>query len=190
MNDNSELYNLGEIAVFSQGIQVGLQYQIKEPKKGYVRFLRIVDYTQNTQDIRYVKDPGDKYFVNEEDIVMVRYGSPGLIGRGKTGVIANNMFQIKLKVDFVNRDYLVHYLNQPHVQLLLSSQGSSTMPALNFQHLKTIEVKVPSLAKQKIIVEKLNELNNDYKIAKKILREKTELLEELKNSIYERNFSF
>lgn len=78
-----ELKKLGEIATFSQGIQVGLEKQLTVPKEGYVRFIRIVDYTQNTDDLRYVENPGEKYFVSEDDIVMVRYGTPGLIGRRK-----------------------------------------------------------------------------------------------------------
>ena len=38
---------LGDVATFSQGIQVGLEQHLNEPKDGYVRFLRIVDYTQH-----------------------------------------------------------------------------------------------------------------------------------------------
>ena len=38
-------YKFGEVAVFSQGIQVGVEKQIETCKKGYVRFIRIVDYT-------------------------------------------------------------------------------------------------------------------------------------------------
>tara|TARA_R110001606_G_scaffold210976_1_gene358476 strand:+ start:1650 stop:2222 length:573 start_codon:yes stop_codon:yes gene_type:complete len=190
MINKKDVYKLGDIATFSQGIQVGLKEQLKEPKDGYVRFIRIVDYTQNTKDIRYVKDPGEKYFVDEDDIVMVRYGSPGLIGRGKKGVIANNMFQIKPKVDFLTKDYLVHYLSQPHIQLFLSTQGSSTMPALNFQQLKTVDVKVPSIEVQNKIVVNLNKLNTDFYSAQQILNEKLNLLVELKNSIHESNFIF
>ena len=49
---------------------------------------------ENTDDVRYVKNPGEKYIVAKDDIVMVRYGTPGLIGRGKEGAIANNLFKI------------------------------------------------------------------------------------------------
>ena len=84
MKEGWEIKKLGEVADFSQGIQVGLKEHLTKSKVGYVRFIRIVDYTQNTDDIRYVPNPGEKYFVNEDDIVMVRYGTPGLIGRGHT----------------------------------------------------------------------------------------------------------
>ena len=127
-----------------------------KPRDGYVRFIRIVDYTQNTNDIRYVKNPGEKYFVNEDDIVMVRYGTPGLIGRGKSGVIANNLFRIKIERQDLINDYLALYLSQENIQNYLSTQGSATMPALNFRQLKTVEVSFPSPTEQKLIVKILD----------------------------------
>lgn len=143
---------LGEVAIFSQGIQIGLKEQKNVFENGYVRFIRIVDYTQNTDETRYVKDPGEKYKIKADDIVMVRYGTPGLIGRGKEGVIANNLFQIKITEPGLTNDYLVHFLSQSSIQKFLSTQGSATMPALNFSQLKTIHVKFPSISEQKRIV--------------------------------------
>jgi len=150
--------NIGEIAAFSQGIQVGLKHHKYNPSKGYVRFIRIVDYTQDTDDIRYVKDPGEKYYVTEDDIVMVRYGTPGLIGRGKSGVIANNLFKISINNEGISNDYLSLYLSQSHIQKYLSTQGSSTMPALTFGQLKKVEINYPkSIGEQKAIVKILDE---------------------------------
>lgn len=157
MKQGWEIKKLGEIASFSQGIQVGLEHHLSEPKEGYVRFIRIVDYTQNTDDIRYIPNPGEKYFINEDDIVMVRYGAPGLIGRGKAGVIANNLFRIKIERKDLTNDYLTHFLSQEHIQNYLATQGSATMPALNFGQLKTIEVKFPPLPEQQRIVAILDE---------------------------------
>jgi restriction endonuclease S subunit len=153
-----ELKKLGEIATFSQGIQVGLEKQLTVPKEGYVRFIRIVDYTQNTDDLRYVENPGEKYFVSEDDIVMVRYGTPGLIGRRKKGVIANNLFKIKIINNIIINDYLALFLSQYKIQNYLRTQGSATMPALNFGQLKTVDIFFPkSLEEQQNIVAKLDQ---------------------------------
>lgn len=157
MKKGWEIKSLGDVATFSQGIQIGLEKHETNSKDGYVRFLRIIDYTQNTEDIRYVPNPGEKYFVNEEDIVMVRYGTPGLIGRGKSGVIANNLFRVKIERKDLTNDYLSLYLSQDNIQKYLSTQGSATMPALNFGHLKKVEVKFPSLTEQKRLVAILDE---------------------------------
>ncbi|MFA5742601.1 MAG: restriction endonuclease subunit S [Candidatus Paceibacterota bacterium] len=179
---------LGEIASFSQGIQVGLEKHLTEPKKDYVRFIRIVDYTQDTEDIRYIPNPGDKYFVNENDIVMVRYGTPGLIGRGKAGVIANNLFKITIDKNYLLNDYLCFYLSQKNIQIYLSTRGSATMPALNFGQLKTVVINFPSLSEQKAIVAKLDALSTETKKLEAIYKQKLADLDELKKSVLKRAF--
>lgn len=181
--------NLGEIASFSQGIQVGLEKHLAEQKLGYVRFIRIVDYTQNTDDIRYVPDPGEKYYVKEDDIVMVRYGTPGLIGRGKSGVIANNLFKITIETNELSKDFLCLYLSQKHIQTYLSTQGSATMPALNFGQLKTVSISYPSIKAQQTIVQKLDSLSAETKKLEAIYQQKIKDLEELKKSVLQKAFS-
>lgn len=184
-----EIKPLGEVASFSQGIQVGLDNQETTQKEGYVRFIRIVDYTQNTNDIRYIKDPGKKYFVSEDDIVMVRYGSPGLIGRGKAGVIANNLFRIKIERNDLSNDYLALYLSQDYIQAYLSTQGSATMPALNFSQLKIVEIKFPNLAEQERIVKKLADSLHLVAKARDNALQKVNAIDELKKSILHNSFN-
>jgi type I restriction enzyme, S subunit len=189
MKQGWEIKTLGEVASFSQGIQVGLEQHLTEPKDGYVRFIRIVDYTQNTDDIRYVPNPGEKYFVNEDDIVMVRYGTPGLIGRGKAGVIANNLFRIKIERKDLSNDYLSLFLSQDDIQNYLSTQGSATMPALNFGQLKTVEVKFPPLPEQQHIVSILDEcfaaINKAKANAEQNLKNAKELFESYLQGVFE-----
>ncbi len=185
-----EVKKLGEVSSFSQGIQVGLKEHLTYPKDGYVRFIRIVDYTQNTDDIRYVPNPGEKYFVNEDDIVMVRYGTPGLIGRGKSGVIANNLFKIKIEIENLSNDYLSLYLSQYKIQKYLSTQGSATMPALNFGQLKTVIIQYPkSLEEQKRIVSLLDrvfeQIDRAKAIAEQNLNNAKEIFESYLNRVFD-----
>lgn len=190
MREGWEYKKIGEIAKFSQGIQVGLKHHETLPKEGFVRFIRIVDYTQNTDDIRYVKNPGEKYFVDEDDIVMVRYGSPGLIGRGKAGVIANNLFKITITQNDITNDYLTKYLSQSHIQKFLSSQGSATMPALNFTQLKTVDVIYPkSLTEQQQIVAILDKAFTAIDTAKANIEKNIENAKELFQSKLNQIFS-
>ena len=180
---------LGDVADFSQGIQVGLKEQKTNIEPGYVRFIRIVDYTQNTKDIRYIKDPGEKYKVQRDDIVMVRYGTPGLIGQGKEGVIANNLFRIKINDPLLINDYLVRYLSQSHIQKYLSTQGSSTMPALSFGQLRKVKVDFPPIPEQQHIVASLDKLSMEVQQLKKGYQQKLNSLDELKQSLLQKAFS-
>jgi|LakMenEpi03Aug12_release.lakeMendotaPanAssembly.Ray.scaffolds.fasta_scaffold376829_2 type I restriction enzyme S subunit len=192
MRKGWEIKPLKDIAAFSQGIQVGLEKHETKQKEGYVRFIRIIDYTQNTEDIRYIPNPGEKYYVNEDDIVMVRYGSPGLVGRGKAGVIANNLFKITILRNDITNDYLTHFLSQDNIQKYLSSQGASTMPALNFGQLGKIEISFPiNINQQQEIVSILDGAFESIERAKlnaeKNLKNAKELFESHLKNIFNTN---
>ena len=181
---------LDTIAEFSQGIQVGLGDQSNAPAKGLVRFIRIIDYTQGTNDIRYVQDPGRRYWADKSDIVMVRYGTPGLVGRGIEGVIANNLFKISILDGSLTNDFLAYFLSQQTVQDYLSSQGSSTMPALTFTQLGAVMVSFPhELEKQNAIVSKLDDLREETQRLARLYERKHALITALKKSLLHQAFT-
>jgi type I restriction enzyme, S subunit len=156
---------ISQIAVFTQGVQVNVKLQDTSQTDINIRFIRIVDYTQNTNDVRYVSNTFSKYAVKKDDIVMVRYGTPGIIGRGIEGVIANNMFKIRLDNAIVTNDFFEYFFSQSKIQeYLIMGSGSSTMPALNFSYLKKFQIALPSIQEQHKIVEILSEA--DAKIEK------------------------
>lgn len=147
-----EIKKLGTICKLKQGFQVPLPEQVTEYKEGFVRFIRIVDYTQNTDDVRYVKDSEKFYYIKPDDVVMVRYGAAGEVGHGISGVIANNMFLIEPTID-INKDYLFYYLSQNKVKhKLLSTSTSTTMPALNFKIVNDLDIPIWDKDKQNEIV--------------------------------------
>lgn len=160
-----EVKELSEIADFKQGVQVNVELQETEPNDENIRFIRIVDYTQDNEDIRYVSNTLSKYAVQAKDIVMVRYGTPGVIGRGIEGVIANNMFKISLDNKILLNDFFDYFFNQNKIQeYLLMGSGSSTMPALNFSYLRKFQIATPTIEEQQKIVDILSEA--DKKVQK------------------------
>ncbi|MGH2553198.1 MAG: N-6 DNA methylase, partial [Chitinophagaceae bacterium] len=52
INADWEIVELGSVCEFSQGIQVDLELQSKDYVEGYDKFLRIENYTQNSNDLR------------------------------------------------------------------------------------------------------------------------------------------
>lgn len=182
--------SLDDIAEFSQGIQVGLENQSTEMSDGLVRFIRIVDYTQQTKDVRFIQDPGRRYWVNESDIVMVRYGTPGLIGRGIAGVIANNLFKITVSENTVLNDYLSFFLGQAEIQHHLATQGSSTMPALTFKQLGKVSIAYPlNKIEQEKFVRQATDMLNKAKRLESLYQRKLAALDELKESLLHQAFS-
>ena len=151
---------LGEHVKFSQGVQVDVSEQLKTRAENYIRFIRIVDYTQNTTDIRYVHESNaTKGVVEYDEVVMVRYGATGFIGRGISGVIANNMFSVTPN-DLISKDFLYQYLSSDRIQDFIQSLvASSTMPALNFSGVSTIPLYLPLLPEQQKIAKILTSVD-------------------------------
>ena len=147
-------YRLGDIASFSQGIQVDIDKQLPYKKDGYIRFIRIVDFTKANEPYRYIETPKKQYLTNSGDIVMIRYGSQtaGLVVKSFEGAIANNMFKITLDEQVVDRDFIYYALSQEDIfSSLRNAQSSSTMPAITFEIASRIQLKIPSLEEQRRI---------------------------------------
>ncbi|AKA69325.1 restriction endonuclease subunit S [Clostridium scatologenes] len=185
--------NLGETCDFSQGVQVSKEKQYEYEKDNSVRFIRIIDYTQNIDERRYIDIPNiqRKCFVKENDIIMVRYGaSAGFVGRGIAGVIANNMFKITQKDENVlSKDYLYQFLKNPYIfDILNNSGGASAMPAINFKVVAAINVPVPPLKEQQRIVDRIESLFEKLDKAKELIEEAREEFDKRKSAILEKAF--
>ena len=61
-----EQRKLGDVSFFKQGSQVDLDKQYSDSNGNRVRFIRIVDYTQNTDDIRYIDKELSNNIINEK----------------------------------------------------------------------------------------------------------------------------
>ena len=162
-------YSLHEIASFSQGKQVPVGDQFEKELVELDRFIRIVDFTSDwTQSPRFVKKD-DKYKVDKNDIVMLRYGTPGKVFRGHEGIIANNMFKISPDESIVSKEYLYWFLFQDSVyKILMANQSSSTMPAISFKMLSCVNVKIPSFETQKHISSFFDSIDAKITVNKKI----------------------
>ena len=155
--DGVKFFELGEIATFSQGIQVAVNEQKYEKQDGFIRFLRIIDYTDNNEPPRYIKKPDDKYIKKENELIMIRYGTPGKVCIDYEGAIANNMFKINFNIDEINTKYMYYYLSQNSIYNKLSTSVKSTMPSINFGIVSKIIVAVPPLEVQCEIVRILDD---------------------------------
>ena len=158
---------LTEIASFQQGKQIPVEMQFDKPKNGLSRFVRIIDYTNEGEPPRYIADLDSKYYVSSDDLVMIRYGSQtaGRVVRGIAGIIANNMFQIRINNPDFFKGFLFYYLSSREVnKTLMGGQSSSTMPAITFGMLKNIQVPVFNYKTQRIIASILDSLSNKIEI--------------------------
>lgn len=137
-----EVKSLGDFVTLSQGIQVDVENQLFA-KGNLNRFIRIVDYSYKSNEApRFVNIYDDRYKVDVNDIVVIRYGeSAGKICRRLEGIIANNLFKVIPNKNFLNKNIIYYYLIEPNIQnLIKSSAGSSAMPAISHGNIKELKL--------------------------------------------------
>lgn len=184
MSSNWETVKLGDVTKFQQGKQIELEDQFLEPTNEMLRFVRIIDYTSENEPPRYIKaDKKSSSYVTDEDVVMIRYGSQtaGKVVIGKAGIIANNMFRVIPTVSYLDRKYLYFYLKTPSVySYLRGGQSSSTMPAITFGLMSSLDIKIPPLLTQKKIAHILSTLDDKIELNRKM----NQTLEEMASAIF------
>ncbi|MBP6424528.1 MAG: restriction endonuclease subunit S [Flavobacterium sp.] len=177
---NGKLYPLKDLVRFSQGQQFGVEQQLLEPKEGYARFLRIVDYTQG-EDLRFVPNRSIKYYVNKEDIVMVRYGaSAGFVGTNKEGVLANNLFKVNYDKVMFNQAFLFFIFQNERFKKFVNKEAfGAAMPALSFKVMERFEIPVPPLNIQNQFAERVTLIEAQKAVAQASLVKSDELFNSL-----------
>ncbi|SIR36597.1 type I restriction enzyme, S subunit [Shewanella morhuae] len=146
-----EVRSFSDVCKCSQGIQVDSELQKDSAENGYVKFLRIINYTQSSKEFKFIPAPStDKALINKDEIVMVRYGATaGFVGRGLDGVLANNLFKISFEKSVLENEYFYYLLNSDYFQnILRNNKKGGAMPAISFGQLNDIEIMTPSLEVQ------------------------------------------
>lgn len=166
-----EEMNINEMFYFKQGVQCAVDNQFEICNESRVRFIRIIDLTDSNEPIRYIDHPGKEHHVLPDDLFMIRYGTPGVLGYGYEGVIANNLFRIIPKTETNNNHFFYYQLTFKERQIQKLS-SSSTMPALNFESLSQLKVLVPPLSEQKAIAKVLSTADAAIQTTEKLITQK------------------
>lgn len=144
---------LSNYSILSQGIQVEVDDQFLEQKDGMNRFLRIIDYTPNTNELpRYVIENDSRYFCSNYEIAMIRYGDAGTVCRRLEGIIANNLFKIS-PLNGLTNNFLYYFLKDSEIQKKIrNSDLAVAMPAITHSTIKELPIVYPQNA-QKLIMD-------------------------------------
>ena len=173
INPNWEKVKLSDLVTYSQGIQVDLDKQSKEPLINYDKFLRIENYTQQSDDFRYIpKELSRGKYINSKNVVIVRYGATaGFIGRGFDGVLANNLFVLNINnQDELLEDYLYYALIDDKTSSFIKQQAfGGGMPALSFKIMDMVEIFLPTIQEQQDFLIKVQEEEKAIEECKKLI---------------------
>ena len=159
---------LKDIFTLKQGIQCAVENQFSTEFENSVRFIRIVDLTSINEPMRFINSPGCEHIIASNDLFMVRYGTPGLVGYGYKGTIANNLFRLMPNVEI--NSYFYYFVLKNMENMIFKLSGSSTMPALNFGTLNNLYIPQMPLPEQQAIAEILSTADQEIELAKKRLK--------------------
>jgi len=182
-----EMVELGSVCDFSQGIQVDLELQSKEYIDGYDVFLRIENYTQYSDDFRYIpKELSKNKYIRKDEVVVVRYGaSAGYVGRGFDGVLANNLFKVSPNEKITN-DFLYFYLTSEYVQSYFKRiTAGGAMPALSFKTVEVVQIPIIPIEEQNLIVSQIEKEQQLVKANKELIKIYEQKIKDEINKLWE-----
>jgi type I restriction enzyme S subunit len=180
---------LGDVCSLYQGIAINSKTRHALVEKSDLPLLRIKDLKSNTVE-QYI-DPNNypvNALVNEDNIIYTRTGSLGLVFRGKRGVLHNNSFKVVPTAE-LSKDYFFIWLQNPIFKSkILDLAMRAAQPDITHAIFKLQQIDIPSLAEQKTIVKKLDQLSEQTKKLESIYQSKLFAIEELKKSILRKAF--
>lgn len=176
-----EQRKLGEVFSYKQGQQIPVEDQYFENTGDLKRFIRIVDLTSINEPERFINYDGNNV-VKTDDLFMIRYGQPGIVGYGYTGVIANNLFRLIPKIETVNLFY--KYIFEFIYPQIKSLSSSTTMPALSFKSMDVLELKIPGIDEQQKIGKFFKQLDDTIALHQREL----DALKETKKAFLQKMF--
>ena len=174
----------------------------KSKKEGKVPVLRmgnIQDGQLDWENLAYTDDKEEikKYLLKHNDVLFNRTNSPELVGKTAIyksempAIFAGYLIRIHRKEDLLDADYLTYFLNSQIAfdygkTVVISSVNQAN---INGTKLKSYPIPAPSLAEQKTIVAKLNDLTEETLRLSHLYERKLAALEALKKSLLHQAFA-
>jgi type I restriction enzyme, S subunit len=174
----------------------------KSKAEGGVPVLRmgnIQDGRLDWENLVYTDDKAEikKYLLNYNDVLFNRTNSPELVGKTAIyksempAIFAGYLIRIHRKEDLLDGDFLTYFLNSQiafdHGKTVVIS--SVNQANINGTKLKSYPIPAPSLAEQKAIVAKLDELSEETQRLARLYEQKLAALEALKKSLLHQAFT-
>lgn len=148
--------------------------------EGEVFYIQARDFDENRQlasnltpILSYTKNL-EKHFLQHGDVLIVAKGAgflSAVYNEAYTPAVASTVFLVIRLFDKsqVAPEYLSWYLNQDSTQsLLLSLSRGTSIPSINKKMLMELDIPVPSMEKQKIIIELSNLKRKENRLKTKI----------------------
>jgi len=182
---------LGKVCEFVGGSQPPKAVFSKTKSSSNIRLIQIRDYKSDNYVV-YIPLSQARRFCNAEDVMIGRYGPPLFqILRGLDG--AYNVALMKAVPDEskLKRDYLYYFLKHSTIlqYVIYHSERAAGQIGVTKDTLEPYPISLPSLDKQKIVVDKIMELESQTCRLEAIYQQKLAALDALKKSLLHQAFT-
>jgi type I restriction enzyme, S subunit len=164
------------------GSQPSKSVFINESQKNYVRLIQIRDF-ENDDKAVYVPEDSNLRFIEENDILLARYGaSVGKVLTGKKGAYNVALMKVLPKEEKTTKEFIYYLLMSKQFQFFLKTISVSRAAQAGFSKndLKRFSFYLPSIEEQERIAAQLNYIENLISLKKQHLN----LFQKLIHSIY------
>jgi type I restriction-modification system DNA methylase subunit/restriction endonuclease S subunit len=155
---------LGEITTYKSGKRLPQGHILQNNKTPYP-YIRITDIDKNSislDNIKYIsqetKDIINKYIITTNDIYITIAGTTGLVGIIPNELDGANLTENAVRINIVNKNeilqkYLVYDIHYNQQEELKTKTIGAAIPKLSIERLMTLQIPIPSLERQREIVE-------------------------------------
>ena len=155
---------LGKITTYKSGKRLPQGHLLQNNKTPYP-YIRITDIDKNSvslDNIKYIsqetKDIINKYIITTNDIYITIAGTTGLVGIIPNELDGANLTENAVRINIVNKNeilqkYLVYDIHYNQQEELKIKTIGAAIPKLSIERLMTLQIPIPSLERQKEIVE-------------------------------------
>ena len=163
-DDKYKRMKLSDLCTVNQGLQIPISKRLQEPRENCYRYITVQFLKNNEDEQYYIENPDKNVICKEDDILVTRTGSTGVIVYGVEGCFHNNFFKVTPN-ELIHKKYMYFLLRSKYMyNKMLTAASGGTVPDLPHKKFYALEVPVPTIDEQKHIVEmleKFNELSND-----------------------------
>jgi len=157
IHGNYQIVKLTDVCDFQGGGQPPKSEWINEYRDGYIRMLQIRDFTQEPNNIEYVKITRTTKTCDDDDVLIARYGaSVGKILRGLSGTYNVAMMKTIPDETVLSKDFLYLLLRSSAFQEFVSSVSYRCAQAgINKNDLELFKIPLPPLGVQRQITDEV-----------------------------------
>jgi len=159
IKDSWEYEELSELATFQYG------FTATAKNTGDTRYIRITDIDEygkfRNEDIKYINKTKEnqQYLVNKNDLFVARtgatFGKTAIFEESDSSIFASYLIRIKLDKKILPKFYWIFAQGESYWGQANKLAGGTGQPQFNANALKNIQIPLPSIKEQEIVIQKI-----------------------------------